>query len=148
METVCTPGGENVCESLFKTYTGPVAELCGPLPNATAAQPQCKCEGKWCSSGMLTAGDCCMADGDCVEGLVCNTGHHVCEPPCESDVRCPAEPKSLFFGAGKRDCDGYHTTKRHTQARPAAESASHSVRRALLIPLVNPGSLYRCGKRT
>ena len=29
-----------------------------------------------------------------------------------------------------------------------AKSASHSLRRALLTPQVNPGSLYRCGKRT
>ena len=29
-----------------------------------------------------------------------------------------------------------------------AESASRSLRRALLMPLVNPGSLYRSGKRT
>ena len=28
-----------------------------------------------------------------------------------------------------------------------AKSASRSSRRALLMPLVNPGSLYRCGKR-
>ena len=29
-----------------------------------------------------------------------------------------------------------------------AKSASHSLRRELLMPLVNPGSLCRCGKRT
>ena len=33
-------------------------------------------------------------------------------------------------------------------ARPQAKSASRSSRRALLTPRVNPGSLYRCGKRT
>ena len=32
-------------------------------------------------------------------------------------------------------------------ARPAAKPASRSVRRALLMPQVNPGSRYRCGKR-
>ena len=34
-----------------------------------------------------------------------------------------------------------------TKARPAP-FASRSLRRALLMPQVNPGSLYRCGKRT
>ena len=29
-----------------------------------------------------------------------------------------------------------------------AQSASHSLRHALLTSQVNPGSLYRCGKRT
>ena len=35
-----------------------------------------------------------------------------------------------------------------TEARPAAKSASRSSRHALLMPRVNTGSLYRCGKRT
>ena len=30
-------------------------------------------------------------------------------------------------------------------ARPAPKFASRSLRRALLMPQVNPGSLYRCG---
>ena len=34
------------------------------------------------------------------------------------------------------------------QARPAAKSAPRSLRRALLTSQVNPGSLYRCGRRT
>ena len=34
------------------------------------------------------------------------------------------------------------------EARPAAQSAPHSLRRALLMPWVNAGSRYRCGKRT
>ena len=33
-------------------------------------------------------------------------------------------------------------------ARPQQKIASRSLRRALLMPQVNPGSLYRCGKRT
>ena len=33
-------------------------------------------------------------------------------------------------------------------ARPAAHSASRSVQRALLTPLCNRRSLYRCGKST
>ena len=33
-------------------------------------------------------------------------------------------------------------------ARPAAKPASRSVPRALLTPALNPGSLYRRGKRT
>ena len=35
-----------------------------------------------------------------------------------------------------------------TYARPAAKSASRSMRRALLMPQVSSGSLYRFGKRT
>ena len=31
-------------------------------------------------------------------------------------------------------------------ARPAANFASRSLRRALLMPQVNPGSRYRCGR--
>ena len=61
--------------------------------------------------------------------------------PAGADILLPLPPPSASADRQKRESDA-------AQARPAAESASHSLRRALLMPLVNPGSLYRCGKRT
>ena len=44
---------------------------------------------------------------------------------------------------------GASTVSQEPPAGPSrAKSASHSLRRALLMPLANPGSRYRCGKRT
>ena len=40
---------------------------------------------------------------------------------------------------------GTEVENRQAPARPPAQTASWSVRRALLTPQVNPGSLYRCG---
>ena len=42
---------------------------------------------------------------------------------------------------------GPEAQEQHAAARPAP-FASRSVRRALLMPQANPGSLFRCGKRT
>ena len=114
METVCTAGADNVCETTHKEYTGPVKELCGPMPNITVAEPVV-CQGKFCGSGLLKAGDCCTNDADCEESTLCNMHHRVCEPACSDESTCPAEPKALMLGQTHKECDGYHSDKRSVQ---------------------------------